>query len=133
MSSEIIQEPSAPPQWVEVIDVSYKRHHARGKEKPTLWVKYLTEFEEYSEWVCFEHEGYALDKARDWWLNRVRARAMPHTVAEAAAAAPTLPKPTRIKIKQDGEYWRILDYDFKPVERQDTLVEPEREEWSYAG
>ncbi|PCI27872.1 hypothetical protein COB55_04855, partial [Candidatus Wolfebacteria bacterium] len=22
-----------------------------------------------SEWVCFEHEGYALHKAHDWWKN----------------------------------------------------------------
>ena len=37
------------------------------------------------------------------------------TVAEAANIAHTLPKPSRIKVKQDGKYWRVLDYDFKPV------------------
>jgi hypothetical protein len=29
-------------------------------------VKYLTAVKEYSKWVCFEHEGFALDKARLW-------------------------------------------------------------------
>ena len=114
-------------------DVTYKRHAKPGKP-PTLWVKYLTEFEEYSEWVCFEHEGYALDKARAWWLQRARAHAMPLTVTEAMEVAPRLPKPSRIKVKQDGKYWRVLDYDFKPVEKPPELdfVKNENEEWNYA-
>jgi DNA repair protein RadD len=58
-------QPTAPPRWVDVHDVTYKRHARQGK-KPTLWVKYLTAYEEYSEWVCFEHEGFALAKARVW-------------------------------------------------------------------
>ena len=62
-------QPPAPPQWVDVYDVTYKRHAKPGKP-PTLWVKYMTDYEEYSEWVCFEHEGYALDKVRIWWMQR---------------------------------------------------------------
>jgi hypothetical protein len=34
--------------------------------------------------------------------------------AEAVDVAPTLLQPTRIKVKQDGKCWRILDYDFMP-------------------
>jgi hypothetical protein len=32
----------------------------------TPWVKYLPDFERYSERVCSEHEGYALDTASAW-------------------------------------------------------------------
>jgi DNA repair protein RadD len=92
-------------------------------------VKYLTDFEEYSEGVCFEHEGYALNKARDWWMDRARARAMPHTVEEVVRVAPTLPRPSRIKVKQDGKYWRVLDYDFTP--KRPEIVEVTNEEWSH--
>lgn len=122
-------QPTAPPQWVDVYDVTYKRHAKPGKP-PTLWVKYLTEFEEYSEWVCFEHEGFALDKARMWWMQRARAHPMPRTVTEAANIAPGLPKPSRIKVKQDGKYWRVLDYDFTP--RQPEMIEVTQEEMNYA-
>jgi hypothetical protein len=62
-------------------------------------------------------------------MDRARARPMPHTVAEVVAVAPSLPKPSRIKVKQDGKYWRFLDYDFKPAERQPAIIEEER---SYA-
>jgi hypothetical protein len=63
-------------------------------------------------------------------MQRARARAMPHTVAEAVAVAPSLPRPSRIKVKQDGKYWRILDYDFTP--RQPEIIEVTNEEWSHA-
>ena len=59
-----------------------------------------------------------------------RAMRMPHTVAEAVEVAHTLPKPSRIKVKQDGKYWRVLDYDFKPW--QPEIVEATNEEWNYA-
>jgi DNA repair protein RadD len=85
---------------------------------------------QYSEWVCFEHEGFALDKARVWWMLRARAHPMPCTVTEAANVAPGLPKPSRIKVKQDGKYWRVLDYDFKP--RQPEITEVTQEEMNYA-
>jgi DNA repair protein RadD len=123
-------QPPAPPKWVDVLDVTYKRHAKPGKPS-SLWVKYLTEFEEYSEWVCFEHEGYALDKARHWWMQRARARAMPHTAAEAADVAPTLPQPTRIKVRQEGKYWRVLEYDFTP--RPPEIINVTQQEMRYAG
>ena len=59
-----------------------------------------------------------------------RARPMPHTVAEALDIAPTLPKLSRIKVKQDGKYWRVLDYDFKP--REPEIIQVTNEEWNYA-
>jgi DNA repair protein RadD len=85
---------------------------------------------EFSEWICFEHEGYALDKARIWWMQRARAHPMPRTVTEAANVAPRLPKPSRIKVRQEGKYWRVLDYDFTP--RQSEITEVTNEEWNYA-
>jgi hypothetical protein len=38
-------------------------------------------------------------------------------------------KSSRIKVKQEGKYWRVLDYDFTPVDRQPAFMEEER---SYA-
>ena len=55
---------------------------------------------------------------------------MPPTVAEAANIAQVLPKPSRIKVKQDGKYWRVLDYDFKP--REPKVIEVTNEEPNYA-
>jgi hypothetical protein len=57
---------------------------------------------------------------------------MPHTVGEAVRVAPTLPQPARVKVKQGGKYWRILDGDFPPIERQPEIIEVTNEKWNYA-
>lgn len=58
----------------EVMDVHYALHQKRGagEEAPkTMRVDYrlgLDHFE--SEWICFEHEGFARRKAEAWWKAR---------------------------------------------------------------
>jgi DNA repair protein RadD len=62
----------------------------------TLRVDYRIAFNEYvSEWVCFEHEGFARRKAEAWWRQRSfdpipdsAERAV--ELIEAGALAPTL-------------------------------------------
>ena len=46
------------PQWVEVSEVSYRRHEKPGKP-PSLRVDYSCGLVRHSEWICFEHTGYA--------------------------------------------------------------------------
>jgi DNA repair protein RadD len=99
----------------------------RGKT-PTPWVKYLTDFEGYSEQVCFEHEGYALDKARDGGCNMRACIPCPTLVRMQHISR--LPKPSRMKVTQDGKYRRVLDYDFK--RHQPEITQVSDEERSYA-
>jgi hypothetical protein len=51
--------------------------------------------------------------------------------AGATNVAHDSPKPSRIKVKRDGKYWRVLDYDFtpRPPERSDVT----QQEMRYAG
>ena len=39
----------------------------------------------HREWVCFEHGGYARQKACDWWYRRAPGLDVPGTIAEALA------------------------------------------------
>jgi DNA repair protein RadD len=61
----------------EVRDVYYSIHYKNDapEDAPTtMRVDYeigLTE--RYSEWVCFEHTGYARNKAEAWWRQRSNA------------------------------------------------------------
>ncbi len=58
-------------------------------------VDYYVGLTHVSEWVCFEHRGYALQKAHAWWRERSNAP-IPDSVAaavemaEAGALAETL-------------------------------------------
>ena len=74
----------------EVRDVRYAIHHKRGApdDAPrTLRVEYRIGFHQYqSEWICFEHSGWARHKAESWWRRRSNAL-VPQTVDEAVELA----------------------------------------------
>jgi DNA repair protein RadD len=81
----------------------------------------------YTEWVCFNHEGYPRMKAAQWWLDR--------KPAEATAKAPTtneflsgarrmtcqLREPTSIEVNLSPKYPEIVRVHFdEPALRSET-------------
>lgn len=99
----------------DVDEVFCSIHTKRGAppEAPrTMRVDYRIGFNEYvSEWVCFEHEGYARQKAVAWWRAR-SSDPVPDTVDEAVdqaedgALAPTLA--ITVERKPGEKYDRIV-------------------------
>jgi DNA repair protein RadD len=73
-----------------VEDVFYSVHKKRGApdDAPrTMRVDYKVGWHDYkSEWVCFEHAGYARQKAVAWWKQRSQ-ESVPETAEEAVALA----------------------------------------------
>jgi DNA repair protein RadD len=71
-----------------------------------------------SEWVCFEHSGYARRKAEEWWRRR-SPDPIPATAEEAVlmansgSLAPTLKITVRAVAGEKFE--RIIDYELGPV------------------
>ena len=75
--------------------VHVKRDAPEGHPR-TMRIDYRVGFNDYrSEWVCFEHTGYARGKAEAWWKLRSH-EPVPDTVEQAVAIceaggiAPTL-------------------------------------------
>lgn len=109
--------------WDEqVTDVSYHVHYKRDDPEapPTMRVEYQCGFNRwFREWVCFEHTGYARQKAEAWWRARSR-EAVPATVDEAVDLATTgaIASTTQITVeKKAGEkFERIVGHalDAKP-------------------
>ncbi|MBX9945080.1 MAG: DEAD/DEAH box helicase [Reyranella sp.] len=99
-------------QWVEVTEVTYSRHDKPGKP-PSLRVDYFGGFVRHSEWVCFEHTGYARQKAVTWWQAR-SAEPVPATVAAALGKTGNLSTPTAIFVRPSGRYTEIVNYRFQP-------------------
>lgn len=98
------------PEWVDVTGIAYRSHSKPGK--PTsLRVTYDCGLVQHSEWVCFEHTGYARQKAEGWWRKRTDAP-IPATVAEALAGTPALRKPDAIQVRPVGQYTEITAVRF---------------------
>jgi DNA repair protein RadD len=105
-----------------VYNVMYSVHTKRGAgdDAPkSLRVDYKIGWHRWkSEWVCFEHTGYARQKAVAWWKKRSR-EPVPATAAEAVVIAnagwlaPT--KSITVRSVSGEEYDRIIGYELGPI------------------
>jgi DNA repair protein RadD len=122
-STSAILSSQIRPEWVTVSGVSYHRH-----EKPSspvsLRVEYACGLASHREWVCFEHTGYARQKAVQWWQKRLPDRPVPRTVDDALTRCRELPKPERISIRPQGRYTEITGYEFAPCNAASAAARP---------
>jgi len=114
----------------DVQDVVYGVHVKRGADEShprTMRVEYLVGWNHWqSEWVCFEHTGYARGKAEAWWRERSN-EPVPDTVdeavdiANAGGLAPTLA--ITVRHVAGEKYDRVMKYRLGPKPVRDP--EPE--------
>lgn len=105
-----------------VQDVYFSVHTKRGApdDHPrSMRVDYRVGFNDHhSEWVCFEHTGYARDKAEAWWRARSNDP-VPDTAGEAVAMceAGNIAPTSGITVRSvTGEKFdRIIDYQLGPI------------------
>jgi DNA repair protein RadD len=110
-ASELDVVSSGAAQAVPVTQVNYSLHHKPGK--PTsLRVDYQSGLARHSEFLCFEHEGYARAKARRWWAIRGPGLPTPQRAVEAMAMRDRLRVPTHITVRQDGHYTKVVGASF---------------------
>jgi DNA repair protein RadD len=70
------------------VSATYCERHTKIGKPDSMKVTYLAQFarqRHVSEWICFEHTGYARRKAEKWWRDRLGKEPVPETVSEALA------------------------------------------------
>jgi DNA repair protein RadD len=105
-----------------VEDVFYRVHRKQGAddEAPkTMRVDYKIGFNAFkSEWVCFEHEGYARHKAVIWWKRR-SPDPVPATARDAVAIANSggvaLTTTITVRSLAGDDYERIIGHEIGPL------------------
>ncbi len=121
---------------VEVAYVDYYVHYKRGFENdhcvpPTMRVEYKTAGipgETYKEYLGFEHDNYALEKACDWWYSRCKYVPVPETVKGAVefAKAGGLPRTTKIMVRYTaGEKFpeEVIGWEHEPPLSEESVEE----------
>lgn len=102
-----------------VTNVDYSIHKKEGRPD-SLRVDYWSGLRRVaSEWICFEHGGFARAKAEAWWMRRAPEEDVPATTREAhewITAWRTLEEPAFIKVNEAGKYPEIVGVQFEVKE-----------------
>ena len=128
-SSEGILSDQASVNEYQVQEVLYNVHtkkSAKTQSPRTMRVQYKIGFGSYiSEWICFEHSGFARHKAEIWWKQRSDS-AVPDDSEMAAFFATNgrLKEPIKIIVKSipGQKFDQITGYQFE---------DPELSEWQF--
>ncbi len=105
-----------------VEDVSFSVHVKRsaGPDAPrSMRVDYAVGWHDSnSEWICFEHDGYARQKAVQWWKRRSRDP-VPDTAKEAVASANggrlALTREITVRSVTGEDFERIVGYELGDI------------------
>jgi len=96
-----------------VTAIVYRHHQKKGK-KPSMRVTYeCGPIKNFSEWICFEHDGFARRKAEQW----SERRGVPCPLTVDAALDCAWPGATEITVDESGKFPEIkhvkLDFNSK--------------------
>lgn len=113
-----------------VIGMNLDKHYKGGdiNSKPTLCVSYVTMTGVYKDWICFEHIGYARDKAIHWHKQMMKDMPPPSTIDEALTWGYN-DMPKKVLIRKEGKYYRVKGISFDDVLNvsNSTSLEEEQE------
>ena len=108
-------------EWLDVTGVTYDRWKKRGGgDKPdTLRVTYQCGLISVSEWLCPDHGGYAASKFQ---ARRPLLGAMAMTLDECIDECDRWKVPGRVKVAPDGQYHKILQFDYRAEPKIEKLA-----------
>lgn len=89
----------------------YSRKQKPGG-KPMIKVQYFCGLMMFSEYICFEHGGFATRKAHEWWRNRAGTAQAPPTTDEALKYVTALREPKSIRVWQNKKYPEVMGYEY---------------------
>lgn len=99
----------------DITNVKYSIHRKLGSPD-SLRVDYYSGLNRVaSEWVCFEHSGWARAKAESWWKRRMPYEAPPASIADIMSwldGGYELMQPVSITVNESGKYPEIVRVTF---------------------
>lgn len=130
--------------WWKVDEVEYNLHRPKDENKnPSLRVVYKCQREvnddliggkvmlrgRFMEWICFEHEGFAKNRAVKWWQESSKS-ICPDSIIEAEEliARGAIREPFLILTQEDGKWQRIIQRKFNKERPERVLLEFEEQE-----
>lgn len=119
-STEAVLSTQIEPVWHDVISTRYVKHLKTGGTIPVMKVVYNTLMGPYYDFICFEHTGYAREKAAKWHKER-STEPLPRFVDDALKIQ--YASPERVQLTKDGKYWRVTKVEFATAKAEAPEVE----------
>lgn len=119
-----------PPEqlWFDIEQIGFYKHQGKNGKPPTMRIDYHVKGEVFpiSEWKCFEHDGFALRMACQWWADHMIGYEVPFTVDEAIQLIhenQLTIYPTKIQCQKDaqGKFWQIKKYEYERKDRPQVI------------
>jgi DNA repair protein RadD len=107
---ELIKKDLPIVEEFEVDHITYSQHIKQGRP-PSMKVTYYCNLRRFTDYVCLEHEGFALRKARGWWRERTDIP-VPQTTERALSLAEYLVTCTSIRVWTNKRYPEIMAHCF---------------------
>lgn len=103
---------------IAVLHVVCDIHHKKNRPD-SMVVTYHCQGDEggniprrFKEYICFEHEGFALRKAHEWWRERCADVEPPATAQRAIDLSKRLRVPKRINVWVNKSLPEIMNYEY---------------------
>jgi DNA repair protein RadD len=105
------------PELMEVDEVTVQRHRKPGKPD-SIRVQYRSGLSVFREWICFDHGGYAEQKARKWWMDRfgideAKDMTVDRALTDMFLGARIADRTGAIMVVQRGKNTEITGYQLK--------------------
>lgn len=115
-SDELVKGDAPIVETFKVDHISISKHEKAGSP-PMVKVAYYCGYQMFTDYVCVEHQGWALKKAKQWWRLRSGGMEPPETTASALELSTQLTHATHLRVwinkKVDGKTWpEIMSYCF---------------------
>lgn len=106
---ELIRSELPVVKYFDVVYMRYERHQ-RGDKLPSIKVTYNCGMQQFVEYVCLEHEGYARTLARAWW-RKFHWSEPPETIEEALTRVKDFRSPKRIGVWINRQFPQIMSHE----------------------
>lgn len=105
-TEEIIKGDLPVVEVFKVDHITFSEHNKEGRP-PAIKVTYYCGLRNFAEYLCFEHEGFASKKARNWWRERT-GEEPPVKTADALQRTEALKVATHLRVWVNQKYPTIL-------------------------
>jgi DNA repair protein RadD len=105
---------SGEPETIEVSEVTVARHVKSGSPD-SLRITYRSGLNQYREWVCLDHGGYAAAKAAGWWRRRFGepVPTVDQALADMFLAHKLATRTKSITVRRVGKYTEVSHVTLK--------------------